>query len=504
MAVPPCLRRRRRPPVLHGRDEAEECLERTGLLEADLRALVRAGIAVGDPLGRSGGSGPRVLRAVDGRGRDIVLRVLDLPESDRGRMLRRLSDLRSLRHPCLARVREVVVLPDDRAAVTIDLVDGADLSVVLGARGGLTRAETSRLLDDVGSALAVMHAAGVAHGDVSTSNVVITTGGGAVLIDLAGSVLERGTQGWAAPERAGGGPATPASDVYSLGALLRSCAARSASLSARLDRILADVMADDPQARPCARALAARAHELAPPAPIGLPDGARLAAGALRAAAARPTLVAPARRPRRRGPGLRRRLTRAGAIVTAVALAATGAFLALQRGAQEPAPATAWQASSGEHTDGAGAAGTWRHAGVGGPPTAPGVDAELVEAVAALAGARDEALMACDAQALAAISVPGSPAASADASVLAALVSAGERVEGLDTLVSVQARVDPPEDSVAAWPGAVGLRVRRWQGPSTRVGADGERRTVPAQRARVVVLILVPDPWRVAQVLPAE
>ena len=49
--------------------------------------------------------------------------------------------------------------------------------------------------------------------DVSSANVVITTEGGAVLIDLFGGVMETGTGPWAAPERAGGGPATPASDV---------------------------------------------------------------------------------------------------------------------------------------------------------------------------------------------------------------------------------------------------------------------------------------------------
>ena len=38
--------------------------------------------------------------------------------------------------------------------VTVDLVPGADLAVVLGARGCLTRSEAARLLDDVGSALA--------------------------------------------------------------------------------------------------------------------------------------------------------------------------------------------------------------------------------------------------------------------------------------------------------------------------------------------------------------
>ncbi|WP_218961910.1 hypothetical protein [Actinomyces ruminis] len=47
------------------------------------------------------------------------------------------------------------------------------------------------------------------------------------------------------------------------------------------------------------------------------------------------------------------------------------------------------------------------------------------------------------------------------------------------------------------------MRIRQSQPPSTRTGADGTVRTVPAQSAREVVLVLVPDPWRVAEVRAA-
>ena len=261
-AGPPRLFRRR----ARGGDEPVDRLEDTGLSAADREILADAGLAVGAPMGRIGPDGPRVLRGLDGDGRDVVVHLLDVPEDGGGaRTLRRLAELRALRHPALARVREVISLPGDRAVVTVDLVPGADLAVVLGARGCLTRSEAARLLDDVGSALARLHEAGLAHGDVSSANVVITTEGGAVLIDLFGGVMETGTGRWAAPERAGGGPATPASDVYSLGALLRSCATGTAVLGERLDRILADVLVDDPGLRPTARALAARAPGMALP-----------------------------------------------------------------------------------------------------------------------------------------------------------------------------------------------------------------------------------------------
>ena len=48
------------------------------------------------------------------------------------------------------------------------------------------------------------------------------------------------------------------------------------------------------------------------------------------------------------------------------------------------------------------------------------------------------------------------------------------------------------------------VRLSRAQQPSTRTAADGTSRTVPAQASHEIILILVPDPWRVVEVLPAE
>ena len=61
-----------------------------------------------------------------------------------------------------------------------------------------------------------------------------------------------------------------------------------------------------------------------------------------------------------------------------------------------------------------------------------------------------------------------------------------------------------PADRAARWPDAVAVRLSRAQQPSTRTAADGTSRTVPAQASHEIILILVPDPWRVAEVLPAE
>ncbi|WP_249435551.1 protein kinase, partial [Actinomyces sp. AC-20-1] len=427
--------------------------------------------------------------------RHLVLRVVDLPPGRAGaRLLARLADLRGLRHPALAPVLEVLALPGQRAAVASELIEGADLAVVLGARGSLTRSEGARVLADVGSALACLHGAGLAHGDLSTSNVMVSTGGGAVLIDLVSELAQTGTPPWAAPERESGGPATPASDVYSLGMLLRTCAEGGALLGQGLERVLADVLVADPEARPGARTLAARAPEIARPGVIGLPDGARLAAGALRAAAATPTRTVASRSARRRAraglggraldvsrPAVVMVRTLTAVLLLAVGLAgawglrAAGALGGAVYGPQAPATAGPGDAAEALGQDG------------------------LTAVVVGLVQARDEAIEAGDARALAATSVEGSSAAQADAAILSALVGSGERVEGLSTRVSSVSGVAVPDLP----DGAVAVELTRAQGASVRVGADGDRRAVPAQQPQRVVLVLVPDPWRVLEVRQA-
>ena len=487
--------------------------------------LVAAGLAVGEPMGRdrSGRLAPR--RALDPDGRDVVVQIVDLSEKAAGaRTLRRLADLRSLRNDAIAPVRQVLALPGDRVGVVSDLIAGADLAVVLGARGGLTRSEAARLLDDLGGALAHMHERGMAHGDVAAANVIVSTDGRPVLIDLLGGVLETGTPASAAPERKAGAPATAAADVYSLAALLRQCAAGSPALAERLERVLPDALDPDPAGRPSARDLAARAPEIGLPGVIELPDGARLAAGALRAASSQPTRAVasrrggacdrrPVRRWGRRSPSLpRRRGARLTLAVLVLAVAAGvgtvdvsfeevqwDATQAVREGQPyvfETPSADQVETPGSLDADAAGAQST-----DGGDADA---DGDMLPVVVQLSQARDTALNEGDAQALMATTVPDSPAALADESLMTALTEAQEHVEGLDTMVSSVTAVQTDQRIEESWPGATAVRVSQFQGPSTRVGADGSKRTVPAQERRDVILVLVPDPWRVAEILQAD
>jgi serine/threonine-protein kinase len=75
-----------------------------------------------------------------------------------------------------------------------------------------------------------MHEHGVVHGDIKPSNVLVDESGQPTIIDLGVATVEddpdpdfRGTLGFAAPELLRGARPSPASDLYSLGAMLYFC-----------------------------------------------------------------------------------------------------------------------------------------------------------------------------------------------------------------------------------------------------------------------------------------
>ncbi|BCY05458.1 serine/threonine-protein kinase [Actinoplanes sp. L3-i22] len=114
--------------------------------------------------------------------------------------------------------------------VVMELNDGESVGARIGRQGSLDWREAVMVCAEVASALATAHARGVVHRDVTPANVMLT-GSGAKVVDFGisavvgqrdagpdGSLL--GTPAYLAPERLGGAPVSPATDVYALGLLL--------------------------------------------------------------------------------------------------------------------------------------------------------------------------------------------------------------------------------------------------------------------------------------------
>jgi hypothetical protein len=146
---------------------------------------------------------------------------------------RELAEARRLarvRHPHVLTVHGVDVR-DGRAGMWTEMVHGETLEELLASRGPFGAPEAAAIGLDLCRALAAVHGAGLAHGDVKAANVMREQGGRIVLMDFGsgsdtdsgattGGAALTGTPLSAAPETLSGAPASPSADLYSLGALL--------------------------------------------------------------------------------------------------------------------------------------------------------------------------------------------------------------------------------------------------------------------------------------------
>ena len=146
------------------------------------------------------------------------------------RTLREARTAGRLSHPGVVKVFDVV---EEAGSpwIIMELVEARSLDRVITEEGPLPPDRAAELGTSLVGALAAAHGAGVLHRDVKPSNVLVTDEGRAVLTDFgiatfaedlaltqAGMVV--GTPGFTAPERIRGEIATPAADLWSLGATL--------------------------------------------------------------------------------------------------------------------------------------------------------------------------------------------------------------------------------------------------------------------------------------------
>ncbi|HYA53327.1 MAG TPA: protein kinase, partial [Streptosporangiaceae bacterium] len=170
--------------------------------------------------------------------RDVAVKEVRLPdlmpardrEILRERTLREARVSAKLSHPCVVTVHDVIEA-DGTPWIVMELVAARSLERVLAEDGPLPPRRVAEAGTMLLGALASAHAAGIVHRDVKPGNVLLTPDGRAVLTDfgiaavagdpaLTQTGMVVGTPGFCAPERIRGAPASPASDLWSLGATL--------------------------------------------------------------------------------------------------------------------------------------------------------------------------------------------------------------------------------------------------------------------------------------------
>ena len=180
-----------------------------------------------------GGSGTVHLALDEVLGRYVAIkRIGSTPGSADGELERAEREARlaaALNHPHVVAVFDLVNDHDVRWLV-MEYVDGETLSERVRSSGPMDAVEAATLLGQTADALVEAHANGIVHRDVKPSNIMIS-GGAAKLNDfgiarseddasLTQTGLVTGSPAYLAPEVASGSSATPASDVWSLGATL--------------------------------------------------------------------------------------------------------------------------------------------------------------------------------------------------------------------------------------------------------------------------------------------
>lgn len=187
---------------------------------------------LGRVIGR-GGSGTVHLAVDEVLGRQVAIKRIGLvPGSDNVEIERAEREARlaaALNHPHVVSVFDLVDEQDVRWLV-MEYVDGQTLGERVRSSGPLEATEAAMLLAQTADALVEAHARGIVHRDVKPSNILIAAGA-AKLNDfgiarsaddasLTQTGLVTGSPAYLAPEVASGSSATPASDVWSLGATL--------------------------------------------------------------------------------------------------------------------------------------------------------------------------------------------------------------------------------------------------------------------------------------------
>lgn len=200
----------------------------------------------------------------------VAIKLLrGFPTEDGMRRLRQERQiLATLDHPCIARLLDGGETPAGQPWLALEFVDGLPLGRWVQQQSpGL--AQRLQLFEHVLAAVHHAHQRLVVHRDLKPANILVRADGMPRLLDFGiAKLIESGAEGdgrdtstrvmtpaWASPEQQAGRPVTTASDIYTLGLLLRELlqpeAAPEAATApdAELRGVIARATADDPVQR---------------------------------------------------------------------------------------------------------------------------------------------------------------------------------------------------------------------------------------------------------------
>ncbi len=170
-------------------------------------------------------------------GRTVALKVITPSvtsdtaafEDFRKRFLREARAVAQLSHPGIVTVYDLGVDDDGTLYMAQEFIEGESLAAKL-RRAAPTLDETVSIVAQVAEGLAYAHERGVVHRDIKPDNILIETGGRAVVTDFGiahmhasdltrtGEIL--GTPHYMSPEQVMGGTIDGRSDLFSVGVLL--------------------------------------------------------------------------------------------------------------------------------------------------------------------------------------------------------------------------------------------------------------------------------------------
>ena len=136
-----------------------------------------------------------------------------------------VSVARQISHPNVCRVYDIGDV-DGHLFLSMEFIDGEDLSSALRRRGSFPEPEAVELIRQVCAGLSAVHGRGILHRDLKPANIMLGAGGQVHLMDfgIAGSAgaehAVEGTPAYMAPEQLLGKGLTTQTDIYALGLII--------------------------------------------------------------------------------------------------------------------------------------------------------------------------------------------------------------------------------------------------------------------------------------------